>query len=848
MPPTATRPVESLDSLLSSCREAASRSLRANYRRVEEAQGTKIILVSGSVIYQHVHGRDFSLGCAGALALKDFDAVRDTLDVAFGFQRHDGLLPRAVAPYPPYLMIAADSFGWKTGFKAPLRPNFTSELFVRNYDTNAFWAWAVRRYAEASGDWEFARARYRRLVKAMDWYEPRKKDGLVSQRPFSDWQDNIGRSGRVSFTNVVYWIALKAMEETAARVAPDDAELWRGRAERFREKARAFFWDEREGALRNSERIAGIETGANLLAAAWGFIGAEDAARVFEAFERRGMWRRLGLRATDPDYPVYMKSPFGLLAGNHDYHDRQVWSWQTALAALALHRMGDTARARRVLEPMARLIAREGKVGEVYEDEAQVTRRLFKSECPFTWGSGMWLETLSELGVGEPAAASRADFPPDFLWGAATAAYQVEGGNESSDLHAWEKERGWEPCGKAVNSLELFQEDVRLLKELGANAYRFSMEWGRVVPEPGRPDVKALDYYQRLLDALRAAGIAPVVTTHHFTNPSWLKKRHPKGWMEPGTIEDYLEFVRVLAGRFGAQVGTWATFNEPMVYLTNGYLTGIFPPGKRGVLGHLPTRFMPAVENVARAHREAYGLLSRPGARVGIVQNISVVDPWKEEPEHQDAAERWDWFFHWNLLDAAQKGTLDLDLDGRSETTLDAKGACLDFLGVNYYTGIYARGVPLAFPPVHAFPFHAEVTYDRLGKLLFKLAGGRLREGVVDDLGHVIYPEGLRRVLLAAWRRYRLPVMVTENGVADTHGRYRDFYVREHLRELRNAVEDGVPVLGYLHWSLMDNYEWGSFKPKLGLYRVDRADGFKRALTPGGRAYRDFLAGDGARS
>ena len=438
---------------------------------------------------------------------------------------------------------------------------------------------------------------------------------------------------------------------------------------------------------------------------------------------------------------------------------------------------------------------------------------------------GLLAGSLFAVAPDRPIAPPphRSEFPKTFLWGAATAAYQVEGNNTASDLWPWEKERGWEPSGIATDSWERYAEDIRLLKDLGANTYRFSVEWGRILPEPGKPDEAAIAHYRLILQALKAAGIRPLVTLHHFTNPVWFWKKHPRGWKDPGAVDDYLDYVRLLDARLGSEVHDWATFNEPMVYLTNAYLTGQFPPGERGVLQPVTESILPAEENIVRAHKGAYAILHKPGTRVGIVQNISWVVPWKDEPEHIAAARRWDQFFHWDLLEKCRPA--------------------LDYVGVNYYTRVYVRAFPFVFRPVNAFPFHVEVTYDRLGRFLFWLAGGRLGDGVKDDLGHEIYPEGIRFVTQAAWERLRVPIIVTENGTADHNDVYRAEYIRGHLRELARAVKEGVPVIGYIHWSLLDNYEWGSFTPRLGLYRVDREHGLARSLTQGGRAFQQFLTG-----
>jgi beta-glucosidase len=456
---------------------------------------------------------------------------------------------------------------------------------------------------------------------------------------------------------------------------------------------------------------------------------------------------------------------------------------------------------------------------------------------------------LARAAAAPPPPVSRAAFPEDFLFGAATAAYQNEGDNTGSDMWDWERAQGWEPSGKAANSFADFDADLASLVELGANAYRFSIEWGRVFPEPGRPDEAALAYYARVLARLREAGIRPVVTIHHFTNPRWFWRRHPDGWRDPGAVEDFLDFVRLLAARFSGEVRDWITFNEPNVYLFQGYVTGYFPPGERGVFRPLGAHLLPAARNVVLAHRRAYALLHEAAggapARVGIALNIAVVEPWDDAPESRAAAEAWDRFFHWTILDGAARGRFDAALAGGPGEALDAGGAGLDFVGVNYYTRVFVRHVPRALPPLDAFPFYADVRLDEVGDLLFRLLGGRIGPGAMrDDVGREVYPEGIRRIARRAWERYGVPVLVTENGLPDRHDIVRADYVRAHLGELAKAVAEGIPVAGYLHWTLVDNYEWGSFGHKVGLFRMDREHGFRREITRGGAAYRAFLRGE----
>lgn len=467
--------------------------------------------------------------------------------------------------------------------------------------------------------------------------------------------------------------------------------------------------------------------------------------------------------------------------------------------------------------------------------------------------SAIFAAFLSALCMAAEPSPRRSAFPKNFLWGIATAAYQNEGDNMGTDLWNWERRQGWEPSGKAANSWEDAEYDIRLLQDLGVNAHRLSIEWGRVFPEPGRADEAALRRYEEILRKLLAAGVQPAVTIHHFTNPAWFWRRHHKGWQDPAAAEDYLAFAGLLAERFGRYVDNWMTFNEPMVYNFNGYVAGWFPPGEKRAFSPLSASVMPAVRTMTAAHRRAWKLIHEKdrwdadgdgkAARVGLVMNISVVHPWEDSPKHRAAAERWDRFFHWNMLDAAAGRGLDTDLDGKPDAFLEETGSALDFVGVNYYTRVFVRRLPFALPPLDAFPFHAEVRSDPMGRLLWDLAGGKLGPGKKEDLGREIYPKGIAIIAKEAWRRYKVPIMITENGLPDAKDALKADYIREHIHALQTAVAEGVPVLAYYHWTLVDNWEWGTWSPKTGLYRLDR-ETFKRLPTSASAAYRGFLRGD----
>ena len=221
-------------------------------------------------------------------------------------------------------------------------------------------------------------------------------------------------------------------------------------------------------------------------------------------------------------------------------------------------------------------------------------------------------------------------FPDGFLWGCSTAAYQVEGGNDRSNWAAWERKKRLEPCADAAKSWELWREDIRALQDLHANAYRFSVEWSRVEPNPGEFDEAALERYVLQARALRLAGIKPLVCLHHFSEPAWLYERHPKGWLSDAPLEPFLRFTERVATALRGEVTDWLTFNEPMVWLLFGYGLGFWPPGFVRTFS-LERTFLKngLVDRVAKAHNEAYRILKSavPGARISLAQNVVDLEP-----------------------------------------------------------------------------------------------------------------------------------------------------------------------------------------------------------------------------
>lgn len=424
-------------------------------------------------------------------------------------------------------------------------------------------------------------------------------------------------------------------------------------------------------------------------------------------------------------------------------------------------------------------------------------------------------------GAGAPGIAPETGlFPEDFVFGAATSAYQVEGGIEN-DWTRWERlgklKDPSQRCGRACEHWERFYDDVALIKGLGLGAYRLSLEWARLEPQPGRWDDGAWQGYRDRLTALRTAGVRPVVTLHHFTHPAWFHERSP--WHEASSLETWERFVRRCAELLEGLDAAVVTFNEPNVYLLCGYLAGLFPPG---LLDWRAARA--ATENVLRAHAIAADVLgAERGRDVGIAQHMGHFAPrWRWSPIDRALAAGANDFFNHGILEALSTGTLRMGLAGYSplRTKIDGAAGSMRFVGVNYYTRFHLHVMPR--PPFVAFGF----------------ADPHARG--LTDLGWEDFPEGLSSVLLEA-RRYGLPVWITENGIDDRLGARRPRFLVEHLREVLRARTAGVPVAAYFHWSLMDNFEWlDGWGPRFGLYRVD-FDTLERTPTAACETYRQVV-------
>lgn len=483
------------------------------------------------------------------------------------------------------------------------------------------------------------------------------------------------------------------------------------------------------------------------------------------------------------------------------------------------------------------------------------------------------------LALALPATASAQErFPRGFLWGTATSGFQTEAGGPASssdrrsDWWAWSRDPGLiregvvsgDRVDRGPGSWTRFRDDFDLVsRRLNGNAVRFGIEWSRVFPRRTprvgrtvtRAELRALDRvadqravrrYREMLRAARARGLDVLLTLNHFSLPIWVhdpvRVRRafagrgpndplpadlpPAGWLDPGTVEDFRTWAAYAAYRFGDLVDRWATLNEPLVQVSQGYVTipGVLEGGKPpGV--HSFRAAVLAVRHMAEGNAAAYDALkagSRRRAPVGVVTNL--LDWRPEDPAKAldvRGARNASQVFNRLFLDAAVRGVYDLDADGvvdPGERRPGARGKA-DFVGVNYYSPARAQGLGApATPLVPLFDFVPKQVYRGTGNP----EGPPCPSGATcTDFGWEIDPSGLTNVLKLAGS-YGRPVIVTENGIDDADDDQRPAYLLGHLRAVRRAIAQGVDVRGYFHWSLTDNLEWAEgYEARFGLFRFD---------------------------
>lgn len=403
-------------------------------------------------------------------------------------------------------------------------------------------------------------------------------------------------------------------------------------------------------------------------------------------------------------------------------------------------------------------------------------------------------------------------FPKNFFWGASTASHQVEGGtinqwsrwelaNASELAKTAEQRLSWLPrweafkaqaqdpnnyvSGQGVDHYHRYEEDFNLAKQLNLNAFRFGIEWSRLEPEEGQWDQAEIEHYRDYIKELRARGLEPFLNIWHWTVPTWFADKG--GFAKRSNLVYFDRLVELIGREFGSDLNYIITLNEPNVYTANSYLTGEWVPEEKK-----PIKAFIVYRNLVKAHRRAYRILKaqQPSLQIGIAQNMGASRPKRPgNPIDKLAARLSDYGWNYRFMNRIRRQQ--------------------DFVGFNFYSTTY-----------------------------MKYCAKRNPATPVNDLGWYMEPSGIYDVLTQLGRRYKRPVFVTENGLADARDEHREWWIQETVAAMQNALADGVDLRGYLHWSLLDNFEWKyGWWPEFGLIHVDREQGMARTIRPSARAY-----------
>jgi beta-glucosidase len=385
----------------------------------------------------------------------------------------------------------------------------------------------------------------------------------------------------------------------------------------------------------------------------------------------------------------------------------------------------------------------------------------------------------------------RINFPQNFLWGAATSSHQVEG-NNYNDWSEWEKKnagrlakeagRRWQKwqqekfpemfnqqnyvSGRACDHYNRFEEDFDIAESLGHNAHRFSLEWSRIEPKEGKFNGKEIEHYQKVINSLHKRGIKPFITLYHWTLPVWI--RNIGGWGNKKTVKYFVRYVDKIQQSL-KDVQFWITLNEPEIYTSNSYLAGVWPPQKKNLLAYLCV-----LHNLIKAHRKTYEVIKKtnPNANVGIAKNNIYFEAYKNKLVNRILKKFIDWWWNFYFLNRIKNHQ--------------------DFIGLNHY-------------------FHNRINYGF----------NKNENKMVSDMGWKLFPEAIY-FCLNDLERYKKPIYVTENGLADAGDENRKWFTEESLKNVARAIKEGVDVRGYFYWSLLDNFEWDKgFWPRFGLVEVD---------------------------
>ncbi|BDC34587.1 beta-glucosidase [Candidatus Dependentiae bacterium Noda2021] len=416
-----------------------------------------------------------------------------------------------------------------------------------------------------------------------------------------------------------------------------------------------------------------------------------------------------------------------------------------------------------------------------------------------------------------------------WLWGSGTSAHQVEGGCTNNNwyefAHSPEQKNTIVDAGIACDHWNKYPEDIALMANFGLNAYRFSVEWSKIVPQEGVIDYAALDHYEDVCKRLVAAGIKPVITLYHYTDPIWFTRLG--GWEKAENCKHFIFFAQTVFERLHKYVHLWLTFNAPESYALTGWTQGLKPPAKKDQW-ELMAQVM---HNLFETHVNVYrALKSMPGgntSRIGVLKNIYQLDPWRlYHPGDHIMCYFGNKLVNDSFYTYLTTGQLSIYTPTKVNKTfapneyLKNGGACLDFIGLNYYCHGYMKGKTILRDEKNEIPANNE--------------------------RYTIYGEGLYRAIEEISSRVaqplNIPIYVTENGIGTDNEQHRTLFLERYLYALAKAIDKGHDVRGYFYWSLLDNYEWGTYSKRYGLFKVDFADpNLTRTKKAGAQYYEDII-------
>lgn len=396
-------------------------------------------------------------------------------------------------------------------------------------------------------------------------------------------------------------------------------------------------------------------------------------------------------------------------------------------------------------------------------------------------------------------------FPDNFVWGSATSSHQIEGNNINNDWWEWEKrtQPADKQSGIADDHYNRYPEDIELLKSLGHQVYRMSVEWSRIEPEDGIFNQDAIDHYIDELKMLKENGLKVMMTLHHFTNPMWFTRKG--AWLHWNAANYFERYVKKIVPIFGEYVDFWITLNEYPGYVFDAYGRGKFPPNVKNKF-----KMIWAMWNMSDAHCKSYKVIHKydKKAQVGVAHNVTSYNALHKHSFRENVAV---WV---------------LDMFGNHALYWLTGIGTHDFLGLNYYYNRYLDGGKSFVPRV----------YDI-----------ETSKKDVSDMGWEVRPEGIFDVMMD-FSDYRKPIYITENGIASTNDDRRVRFLLSFLKEVYHAIAAGADIRGYMYWSLLDNYEWvEGFTPRFGLVGVDFENKQKRIVRPSAYVYKDIIKNNGIR-